>query len=139
MIDHRWRQAIEVENLGQVGAGTTVDLFDHPRAQLILRPQWVRDFREVATVTVCGDSLTGEGIQDGDVLIVKRVIDGAEIRNGRLVVACLPTGRSVVKRIYFEGGRVVLRSANPAYEDMVFERDQITVEGIVKELKRSLN
>lgn len=111
-------------------------MFDHPRAQLILRPQWVRDFREVGTVTVSGDSLIGEGIMDGDVLIVKRTITDGEIRNGKLVIAQLPEGRSVVKRIYFENGGIVLRSANPKFKDMIFELDQIVIEGIVKELKR---
>lgn len=116
-----------------------VEIFEHPRAQLILRPQWVRDFREVGTVTVSGNSMIDDGILDGDILIVKRNVEAAEIRNGKLVVALLPTGRSVVKRIHFEAGKVVLRSANPKFEDMIFEPDTITVEGIVKELKRRLD
>lgn len=80
-----------------------------------------------------------DGIWDGDVLIVKRNVDAAEIRNGKLVIALLPTGRSVVKRIHFENGKIVLRSANPKFADMIFEPDTITVEGIVKELKRRLD
>jgi SOS-response transcriptional repressor LexA len=135
----RHAQVIEVQHFGHVGAGTTVELYEHPRAQLILRPQWVRDFREVGTVTVSGDSLTGEGIQDGDVLIVKRVVEAGEIRSGKLVIALLPTGRSVVKRIHFEGDKIILRSANPKYKDMVFGPDEICVEGIVKELKREID
>ncbi len=128
------RQTIEVEHFGHVGAGSTVELFDHPRAQLILRPQWVRDFREVGTVTVSGDSLADEGIQDGDVLVVKRVIQASEIKNGKLVIAVVPSGRCVVKRIYFEGDKIILRSANSNYPDMVFGEDELTIEGIVKGL-----
>lgn len=135
-ISHR--QVIEVAHFGQVGAGSTVELFDHPRAQLILRPQWVRDFREVGTVTVSGDSLSGEGIFDGDILVVKRIFHEQEVRSGRLVIAVLPEGRCVVKRIHFEQDKIILRSANPRYKDMIFAPDQIAVEGIVKELKRSL-
>lgn len=131
----KWKQTIEVAHFGQVGAGSTVELFDHPRSQLILRPQWVRDFKEVGTVTVSGESLTGDGIEDGDVLIVKRVFEEKEIRNGKLVVAVLPTGRCVVKRIFFEGkDRIVLRSSNPRHKDMVFGPDELTIEGIVKGL-----
>ncbi len=130
------KQQIEVEHLGHVAAGTTVEFFDHPRSQLILRPQWVRDFKEVGTVTVSGDSLVDEGIFDGDILIVKRIFDAADIRTGKLVIAYLPTGRSVVKRIYFEGENVVLRSANARYKDLVFGQNEIRVDGIVKELKR---
>lgn len=135
----RHMQTIEVEHLGHVGAGTTVEFYEHPRTQLILRPQWVRDFKEVGTVTVSGDSLIDERIEDGDVLIVKRIFDAAEIRSGRLIVAYLPTGRSVVKRIYFEGTRIILRSANPAYADMIFGPDEIRVDGIVKTLTREMD
>lgn len=99
----------------------------------------MRDFSEVATAEVCGDSLIDEGIFDGDKLICKVIFDASEIRPGRLVVVRIPTGRSVVKRIFFDGENVLLRSANPAYEDMVFEKDSIQVEGIVKELSRKLD
>jgi len=129
---------IEVDHLGFVGAGTAVEFFDHPRTQLILRPQWVRDYKEVGTVTVSGDSLIDEKIEDGDVLVVKRVFEAAEIRSGKLVVVQLPTGRSVVKRIYFEGDRIILRSANPKYKDMIFGHDELIVEGIVKRLTREM-
>ncbi len=132
------RQEIEVEHLGHVAAGSTVEFFDHPRSQLILRPQWARDFREVGTVTVSGDSLIDENIEDGDVLIVKRVFEHAEVRSGKLVVAYLPTGRSVVKRIYFEGESVILRSSNPKYRDMIFGQNEIRIDGIVKKLTRDM-
>lgn len=99
----------------------------------------MRDFKEVGTVTVSGDSLQDENILDGDVLIIKRIFDQTEIRNGKLVVAQLPEGRSVVKRIFFETDGIILRSSNPRYKDMIFGPDQITVEGIVKELKRRVD
>lgn len=130
---------IDVDHLGQVGAGTTVEIFDHPRSSLILRPQWVRDFKEVGTVEVCGDSLSGDGIWDGDRLTVKRIFDASEIRQGSMVVAWLPEGRSVVKRIFFEGDNVVLRSSNSSYKDMVFGPNEIRVDAIVKELVRSVS
>lgn len=114
-------------------------MFDHPRSQLILRPQWVRDFKEVGTVTVSGDSLCGDGVLDGDILIVKRVVQAGEVKSGKMVIAQLPTGKCVVKRIFFEDGKVVLRSSNSQYKDLVFERDELMVEGIVKELKRVLD
>ncbi len=105
---------------------------------MILRPQWAFDYKEVGTVTVSGDSLVDENIEDGDVLIVKRIFEEAEIRSGKLVVVQLPTGRSVVKRIYFNGEQIILRSSNPKYKDMIFGRDELRVEGIVKKLTRDM-
>jgi len=83
--------------------------------------------------------MIGDGILDGDTLVVKRVIHAGEIKNGKLVIAVLPTGRCVAKRIYFEGDQIVLRSSNSRYKDLIFGPDEITVEGIVKELKRHLD
>lgn len=122
-----------------MGAGTTVEFFEHPRASLILRPEWVRDFREVGTVTVSGDSLKDEGIYDGDKLVCKMIVDGAGIRPGRMMVVRIPTGRSLVKRIFFDGDKIILRSANPAYPDMAFAKEEIQIEAIVKELVRKLD
>lgn len=133
-----YKQTIQVKHIGQIGAGSEVDFFEHPRAALIVRPQWVRDFSEAVTAQVSGDSMAGEGILDGDRIVCKVRFEASEIRNGKLVVARLPTGRSVVKRIYFEGDRVILRSSNPQYDDMVFDRDVIHVEALVKELVRNL-
>lgn len=138
VIDPIWTQSIEVQHLGHVGAGSAINFFDHPRSQLILRPQWVRDFKQVGTVTVSGDSGKHDGILDGDVLIVKLQFERSEIKDGRLVIAYLPTGGSVMKRIYFEGNQIILRSSNPEYQDMIFGPDEIRVDGIVMELKREL-
>lgn len=87
---------------------------------------------------VCGDSLSGEGILDGDLLVVKRTFEAAEVRDGRLVVCLLPTGRSVVKRIYIEGERVRLCSSNSHYKDLIFDAEHIRVEGIVRSVVREV-
>lgn len=129
---------IEVQHFGAVGAGSTVEFYDHPRASLILRPEWVRDYKEIATADVCGDSLAGEGIFDGDMLICKVIFDAAEVKAGKLVIVRIPTGRSVVKRIFVKDEKIILRSSNPAYPDMIFERDDVQIEGIVKELVRNM-
>ncbi len=128
-----------MQHFGAVGAGTAVEFFEHPRSSLILRPQWVRDFKEVGTAEVCGDSLRDEGIFDGDMLICKVVFEAAEIKPNTLVVAQIPTGRSVVKRIHFKGEKIILRSANEKYKDMIFEKEAVVIEALVKELKRKLD
>lgn len=86
-------------------------------SQMTLRPPWVRDLGEVATVTMTGNLLLlREGIMDGDTLIVNLRFDESKIKLGTLVLARSPKGRREVKR--FEPG--------------------MTVEAIVKELNRKL-
>jgi repressor LexA len=66
---------------------------------------------------VKGDSMTGDHIIEGDLVVVKRV-ETAE--NGDTVVAMVD-GEATVKRYYKKGRKVILRPANSSYEPIVFE------------------
>ena len=59
-----------------------------------------------------GDSMTGAGIDDGDVLVVDR---SATVVNGAIIIAAL-NGEFTVKRLDRQESRVRLLPANPAYE-----------------------
>lgn len=66
---------------------------------------------------VKGDSMTGDHIVAGDLVVVKRV-EMAE--NGDTVVAMVD-GEATVKRYYKKGRKVILRPSNPSYGPIVFE------------------
>ena len=66
---------------------------------------------------VKGDSMTGDHLVAGDLVVVKRV-ETAE--NGDTVVV-LVDGEATIKRYYRKGRKVILRPANPSYEPIVFE------------------
>lgn len=132
------REQWSVRHLGQIGAGSTVDIFSFSRKSIIPRPRWAQKTEDVATAEVCGDSLLEEDIRDGDKLICKMIFDKSEVTAGKLVVARLPTGRSVVKRIHFDNDKIILRSSNSKYKDMIFDKNDIEIEAIVKELIRNL-
>lgn len=131
-------EKFHVKHLGQIAAGSAVEIFGYARKSLITRPRWAQKPEQVATAEVCGDSLADEDIRNGDRLVCKIIFDKSEVIEGKLVVAKLPTGRSVVKRIYFKNDKIVLRSSNEKYKDLIFDRDDIEIEAIVKELIRSL-
>mgnify|MGYP003331507517 CR=1 FL=1 len=61
---------------------------------------------------VTGDSMTGAGILDGDLVAVKQQ---ATARDGQIVVALLED-EATVKRVYREPGGVRLEAENEAYE-----------------------
>ncbi|MBK8069679.1 MAG: transcriptional repressor LexA [Rhodanobacteraceae bacterium] len=85
----------------------------HPRADYLLR--------------VRGDSMTGAGILDGDLLAVHR---SASAEPGQIVVARL--GEEVtVKRLQCEGGRVRLCAENPAYAPIEVDPEEaFAIEGL---------
>ncbi len=139
LIKYSRLEQFHVKHLGQIGAGSTVEIFGYQRKSHIARPRWAQNPEQVATAEVCGDSLLDEDIRNGDKLVCKIIFDKSEVIEGKLIVAKLPTGRSVVKRIYFKKDKIILRSSNKNYKDLVFHRDDIEIEAIVKELIRKLD
>ncbi len=79
---------------------------------------------------VRGDSMSGDHILEGDLVVVKRA---RSCENGDTVVAMID-GEATVKRYHREGDRVELKPANPSYEPIVFRADGMqdcTLIGIV--------
>ena len=82
----------------------------------------------VYLVRAAGESMTGAGIFDSDVLIVDRALQADP---GNVVVA-LVGGCFTVKTLIYEGTRPVLMSANPAFQPIrVIESDELEVWGVV--------
>jgi DNA polymerase V len=71
-------------------------------------------------VRVAGDSMTGAGIFDGDVLVVDRSKDA---KDGLIVVAAV-NGELVVKRLSIEGAQHLLVSENEHYTPIVVGEDE---------------
>lgn len=77
---------------------------------------------------VTGESMTGAGIHDGDVLVVDRAATPA---SGAVVVASVD-GELTVKRYAVHAGRAVLLAAHPAYPPIeLAEGQELVVWGVV--------
>jgi DNA polymerase V len=86
-------------------------------------------------VRVSGDSMTGAGIQDGDVLIVDR---SEKPVHGRIVVAVLD-GELTVKRLLMQDGQIQLSPENPRYQPITVAAEQdLHVWGVVSGVVRRL-
>src|SRR5262249_25676564 len=87
---------------------------------------------------VVGDSLSGDGIENGDWLIVRTNFEQHKIRPGRLMVALTPYGL-LAKHIYLGlNGQIRLVSSNPAFDDIVLDADEVHLQGVVIRRERDL-
>lgn len=131
MILTNWRRAktVWLPDYGQVGAGKVVEFI--PRKKKAVTVPATFKTQGSATVTVCGDSLRDMGINDGDTLVCRTNIEKSDVQNGKLVVAQLPCLGLVVKFFYQYEHKIVLRSANPRYEDLIFDKDLVEIKAIV--------
>lgn len=126
-----WKRAktVNLIDYGQVGAGKIIEFIPRGKRPATL-PQSLRT-EGLVTVSVCGDSLRDFGINDGDQLICQTKIEKSEVKNGKLVIAQLPCLGLVVKFFFRFDNKIILRSANPRYADLIFDDDLVEVKAIV--------
>ncbi|MCK5681287.1 translesion error-prone DNA polymerase V autoproteolytic subunit [bacterium] len=106
-----------------VSAGFPSPADDYIENHLDLNKYLIRHPAATFFVKVKGDSMTGAGIQSGDLLIVDRALEASD----KKVVIAIIDGDLTVKRIRVDKKRVFLLPENPEYgpteiiEEMDFE------------------
>ncbi len=113
--------------LGAVAAGGLVETFDDVQERLDLSP--VLETRGLFALTVNGDSMVDSYIADGDVVLMEPVMDPAALRDGTVVSAMVPGSGTTLKHFHRRGSLVVLEAANPAYEPIELQAEQVQVQG----------
>lgn len=85
----------------------------------IIDNEKVEQTEDVFVIKVCGDSMVNAGINDGDMLLVKKT---SEFRSGDIVVARSDDGTTVKRFVAEPDGRAYLKPENPAYKNIpIFE------------------
>lgn len=114
--------------LSPVKAGFPSPADDFIDRKLDLHEYLVRNEASTFFLRVQGDSMTGAGIHDGDLLIVDRSIEAA---HDRIVIAALD-GELTVKRLQRIKGKVFLAPENPDYPVFdITEREYVYIWGVV--------
>lgn len=112
----------------RVAAGFPSPADDHLENTLDLNEHLVRRPAATFFVRVQGESMTGAGINPGDILVVDRAEEAAD---GKIVIAALD-GELTVKRLSRRDGRVMLMPENPAFEPIpVTEEMSFVIWGVV--------
>jgi repressor LexA len=78
-------------------------------------------------------SMTGDGIIDGDVIVVEK---RQRVENGALAVVLVDGTEATVKRFYQRGAVVTLRPSNPEMEEITLPAARVEVRGVVVGLLR---
>jgi repressor LexA len=118
-------RAVTVPLLGRVAAGTPIEPVEV--SESVALPEDLLGRGETFALRVRGDSMIGEGILDGDLVVVE---SRPEAPNGATVVA-LVRGEATVKKLYRERGRVRLQPANERVAPIVAREDEVQVRGVV--------
>ena len=81
-------------------------------------------------VRISGDSLNGDGIFDGDVLVLNTRFGPLNIKDGDLVAVNTSSGILVKHWHKGKDGTVVLKSSNSLYDDLCYQRDEVEIIGL---------
>jgi repressor LexA len=116
---------VKLPIVGDIAAGLPIEAYEDSSESLWVEASLSRG-AGCFVLRVRGQSMIGDGIHDGDCVIVHPQ-DTAE--NGDTVVALLGGNGATLKRFYRERGHIRLQPANPYLEPMIV-RD-VTVQGKV--------
>jgi DNA polymerase V len=115
---------------GAISAGFPSPADDYLETQIDLKRELIKNPDATFVVRVQGHSMSGDGIDDGDVLIVDRSLSP---QNG-VVAVCYLNNAFTVKRLELRSGCIRLLAANPDYAYAaieVQENDELTIWGVV--------
>jgi repressor LexA len=117
--------------VGQVAAGAPLLAQENIDGWLTVSN--VREGQTVFALHVRGDSMTGAGILDGDLVIVRQQ---PVAEDGDIVLALIDEQDATIKRLRRHGDRVTLQPENPAHEPLTLPADRVQLQGKVIGLRR---
>lgn len=112
------RQENSIPLLGRIAAGVPIWAEQNFEGQLSI-PSDLFGGGELFAVHVHGNSMTGAGVLDGDIAIIQR---RDCVENGE-IAAVLIEQEATLKRVYLTSKSLVLKSENPAFEDLKYGAD----------------
>jgi repressor LexA len=116
--------------LGRVAAGTPIEAIENVE-HISLQSEFGSE--NTFALKVVGDSMTGDGIFDGDYVVCKR---SQTAQNGKIVAAIVDNENATVKRFYKETDRIRLEPSNPNYKPIYTQN--CTIAGVVVGLMRKI-
>ena len=118
--------AVQVPLMGRIAAGTPIEAIQDVANNVAVPEDMLRPGGRHYALEVKGDSMTGAGINDGDIVVINEQNDA---ETGDIVVALINGQEATLKRLRKRGSAIALEAANPAYETRVYHDNQVKIQG----------
>ncbi len=112
---------------GSVAAGGLIETFSDVQENLDISE--ILKKKNVFALTVNGDSMIDACIADGDMVLMEPIKDYFAIKNGTIVSAMVPGLGTTLKYFFKREGKIFLEAANPAYEPIELNLDEVVFQG----------
>ena len=113
--------------MGSIAAGGLIETFDDVRENLDVSD--VFKSKNIFALRVNGDSMIDAFIADGDMVLIEPLNDLYSLKNGTIVSALVPGLGTTLKYFFKRNGKVFLEAANPNYEPIILDHDQLVIQG----------
>ena len=113
--------------MGSVAAGGLVETFSDVSENLDFSE--ILKKKDVFALTVNGDSMIEACIADGDMVLMEPIKDSYSLKNGTIVSALVPGLGTTLKYFFKKGNKILLEAANPSYDPIVLNLDEVVVQG----------
>jgi repressor LexA len=125
--------SVELPLMGLIAAGVPIEALENRES--IVVPSDMVGRRETYVLKVRGNSMIGDGILEGDFVVVEK---RDHARNGETVVALINSQEVTLKRFYIESDGVRLQPANPAIAPIFLKNGDFAIQGVMIGLLRKL-
>ena len=113
--------------MGAVAAGGLIETYDDIQENLDISD--IFEKKNVFALTVNGDSMIDACIAHGDMVLMEPIKDKNTLRNGTIVSAMVPGLGTTLKYFIKKNGKIFLEAANPAYEPIELNFDEVVFQG----------
>ena len=117
--------AAQIPLQGRIAAGTPIEAINETSAY-VAAPREILGRGEHYALEIAGDSMIGDGIMDGDTVIIE---ENADYSNNDIVVALVREEEATLKRIERQSSRIILRASNPDYPPQEHSARDVRVQG----------
>ena len=113
--------------MGSIAAGGLVETYSDLNEELDIND--VLKKRDIFALTVNGDSMIDAFIADGDMVLMEPIKEITSLRNGTIVSAMVPGSGTTLKYFFKKGKEIILEAANPNYEPIRIDCEQVIIQG----------
>ena len=119
--------------LGRIAAGNPIEAITGSFEQISVPNYLINGKDEHFTLEVTGDSMIEDGINDGDIVVIKK----SNVANsGDIIVALVDDNEVTLKRFRSYKNSIALEPANKNYKTRIFGFDRVKIQGTLSGLIR---
>ena len=113
--------------LGSVAAGGLIETYSDINEQLDISN--ILNKKDIFALMVNGDSMIDACIADGDMVLMEPINNTSSLKNGVIVSAMVPGLGTTLKYFFKRGGKIFLEAANPAYDPIELNLNEVVFQG----------